>query len=207
MLSKITPVVVVNEPQSAVRLAELYLESGISTIEITLRTSGALDCVKAVKAANLGIRLGVGTITTRAEAEAAASLDVDFLVSPATSAGLLDFASSSTAPVYLGFSTVSEALRLIDSGLQIGKFFPAKTAGGAEFLRALGAVLPKFHVFPTGGIELADVPNYLALPNVFQVGGSWLAPKEKIKNQNWAAIEQILQQTQQYLANYEREQK
>jgi len=203
-MDKIIPVVVVDDPQTAVELARLYKSKGIGAIEITLRTDNAISCIRAVKDAQLGIRIGVGTVTTWADAESAEGLGVDFLVSPATSPDLLKFAQNSPVPMYLGFSTVSEALRLLEAGIEHGKFFPAEAAGGAQFLRALGSVLPKFRVFPTGGIHLSNLANYLDLENVIQIGGTWLAPTDSIEKRDWIAIDKILQQTQEYLASYER---
>jgi 2-dehydro-3-deoxyphosphogluconate aldolase/(4S)-4-hydroxy-2-oxoglutarate aldolase len=207
LIEKVIPVVVVDNPDSAVKLAKLYKSVGISAIEITLRTKTAIDCVRAVKDSKLDLRLGVGTITDVDQAQVAASLGADFLVSPATSEGLLKFASETPLPMYLGFSTVSEALRLLESGLTVAKFFPAEAAGGAPFVQSLAAVLPNLHLFPTGGIQLSNLADYLDLPNVLQIGGTWLAPKRLIAQGEWRAIEEILQKTQQYLANYERNEK
>ena len=204
VLDKIIPVVVVDDPETAVELARLYKSKGVGAIEITLRTDNAISCIRAVKDAQLGIRIGVGTVTTWADAESAAGLGVDFLVSPATSPDLLKFAQNSPVPMYLGFSTVSEALRLLEAGIEHGKSFPAEAAGGAQFVRALGSVLPKFRVFPTGGIHLSNLANYLDLENVIQIGGTWLAPTDSIEKRDWIAIDKILQQTQEYLASYER---
>ena len=203
-IDKIIPVVVVDNPDHAVELARLYKLGGISSIEITLRTQRAVDCIKAIKHANLGMRLGVGTIINASEAATALELEVDFLVSPATSPDLLKFVQDVQVPMYLGFSTISEALRLADAGLGVGKFFPAEAAGGAAFVQSLGSVLPKFQVFPTGGIQLPNLARYLNLPNVLQVGGTWLAPKDQIANGEWTSIEKVIKETQQYLASYER---
>jgi 2-dehydro-3-deoxyphosphogluconate aldolase/(4S)-4-hydroxy-2-oxoglutarate aldolase len=103
-IDKIIPVVVVDNPDHAVELARLYKLSGISSIEITLRTQRAVECIKAIKDANLGMRLGVGTIINASEAATALELEVDFLVSPATSPDLLKFAQDVQVPMYLGFS-------------------------------------------------------------------------------------------------------
>jgi 2-dehydro-3-deoxyphosphogluconate aldolase/(4S)-4-hydroxy-2-oxoglutarate aldolase len=207
LIEKLIPVIVVDSPNSAVELARLYKSAGITSIEITLRTETALDCIAAVKDSRIDIQIGAGTITDNEQAQEATNLGVDFLVSPATSESLLRFAAKTNLPMYLGFSTISEALRLVDSGLGIGKFFPAESSGGSSFLQSLASVLPNFRVFPTGGIQLSNLADYLKLSNVTHIGGTWLAPKQNIAQGDWKAIEKLLQETKEYLANYERNEK
>ncbi len=203
LLKKIIPVVVIDNANDAVKLAELYQNAGIGAIEITLRTERALECVLAIKQANLDIEVGVGTVLDLSQAKKAMDMGVDFLVSPGATSELLDFASGISIPFHLGFATVSEGLVLRQSGMTTGKFFPAEAAGGASFIQALGAVLPGLQVFPTGGIQLSNLAKYLDLGNVFQIGGTWLSPKDLVAKADWSAIKLTIDETKQYLNNYE----
>ncbi|MGN6251204.1 MAG: bifunctional 4-hydroxy-2-oxoglutarate aldolase/2-dehydro-3-deoxy-phosphogluconate aldolase [Marmoricola sp.] len=190
-LSPVIPVVVLHHVADAVPLALALVRGGIGVIELTLRTPAALDGVRAIAAEVPDIVVGAGTITSPALAEAAARSGARFLVSPGTTPALLDAMRSTGLPVLPGVSTVSEALRLLEAGIEELKFFPAEACGGAGFLRSLASPLPAARFCPTGGISAAAAPGYLALPNVGCVGGTWVASPSLLAAHDWAGVEQV----------------
>ncbi|MCC8244674.1 bifunctional 4-hydroxy-2-oxoglutarate aldolase/2-dehydro-3-deoxy-phosphogluconate aldolase [Saccharothrix luteola] len=190
-LSPVIPVVVVDDAEHAVPLAEALLRGGVRVIELTLRTPAALAAIERVAAEVPGIVIGAGTVTAPEHAEQAAKAGAAFLVTPGSTDRVLDAAEDTGLPFLPGAATVSEAMRLAERGLTSLKFFPAEAAGGVDYLKSIGGPLPGLRFCPTGGITPATAPNYLALPNVGCVGGSWLAPKDALVSGDWARIEEL----------------
>ncbi|QQQ80358.1 bifunctional 4-hydroxy-2-oxoglutarate aldolase/2-dehydro-3-deoxy-phosphogluconate aldolase [Saccharothrix sp. 6-C] len=190
-LSPVIPVVVVDDAEHAVPLAEALLRGGVRVIELTLRTPAALAAIERVAAEVPGIVIGAGTVTAPEHAEQAAKAGAAFLVTPGSTDRMLDAAEDTGLPFLPGAATVSEAMRLAERGLTSLKFFPAEAAGGVDYLKSVGGPLPGLRFCPTGGITPATAPNYLALPNVGCVGGSWLAPKDALVSGDWARIEEL----------------
>ncbi|ROP37634.1 bifunctional 4-hydroxy-2-oxoglutarate aldolase/2-dehydro-3-deoxy-phosphogluconate aldolase [Saccharothrix texasensis] len=190
-LSPVIPVVVVDDAEHAVPLAEALLRGGVRVIELTLRTPAALAAIERVAAEVPGIVIGAGTVTAPEHAEQAAKAGAAFLVTPGSTDRVLDAAEDTGLPFLPGAATVSEAMRLAERGLTSLKFFPAEAAGGVDYLKSVGGPLPGLRFCPTGGITPATAPNYLALPNVGCVGGSWLAPKDALVSGDWARIEEL----------------
>ncbi|MER5266063.1 bifunctional 4-hydroxy-2-oxoglutarate aldolase/2-dehydro-3-deoxy-phosphogluconate aldolase [Actinosynnema sp. NPDC002837] len=190
-LSPVIPVVVVDDAEHAVPLAEALLRGGVRVIELTLRTPAALAAIERVAAEVPGIVIGAGTVTAPEHAEQAAKAGAAFLVTPGSTNRVLDAAEDTGLPFLPGAATVSEAMRLAERGLTSLKFFPAEAAGGVDYLKSIGGPLPGLRFCPTGGITPATAPNYLALPNVGCVGGSWLAPKDALVAGDWARIEEL----------------
>ncbi|MEV1118579.1 bifunctional 4-hydroxy-2-oxoglutarate aldolase/2-dehydro-3-deoxy-phosphogluconate aldolase [Actinosynnema sp. NPDC049800] len=190
-LSPVIPVVVVDDAEHAVPLAEALLRGGVRVIELTLRTPAALAAIERVAAEVPGIVIGAGTVTAPEHAEQAAKAGAAFLVTPGSTDRVLDAAEDTGLPFLPGAATVSEAMRLAERGLTSLKFFPAEAAGGVDYLKSIGGPLPGLRFCPTGGITPATAPNYLALPNVGCVGGSWLAPKDALVAGDWARIEEL----------------
>jgi 2-dehydro-3-deoxyphosphogluconate aldolase / (4S)-4-hydroxy-2-oxoglutarate aldolase len=190
-LSPVIPVVVVDDAEHAVPLAEALLRGGVRVIELTLRTPAALAAIERVAAEVPGIVIGAGTVTAPEHAEQAAKAGAAFLVTPGSTDRVLDAAEDTGLPFLPGAATVSEAMRLAERGLTSLKFFPAEAAGGVDYLKSIGGPLPGLRFCPTGGITPATAPNYLALPNVGCVGGSWLAPKDALASGDWARIEEL----------------
>ena len=190
-LSPVIPVVVVDDAEHAVPLAQALLRGGVRVIELTLRTSAALAAIERVAAEVPGIVIGAGTVTAPEHAEQAAKAGAAFLVTPGSTDRVLDAAEDTGLPFLPGAATVSEAMRLAERGLTSLKFFPAEAAGGVDYLKSIGGPLPGLRFCPTGGITPATAPNYLALPNVGCVGGSWLAPKDALLAGDWARIEEL----------------
>jgi 2-dehydro-3-deoxyphosphogluconate aldolase/(4S)-4-hydroxy-2-oxoglutarate aldolase len=190
-LQPVVPVLIVDDAKSAVPLARALVAGGLKAIEITMRTPAALEAVRAVAAEVEGAEVGAGTILNVAHWEAAVAAGSKFIVSPGTTQELLDAAADSDVPLLPGAATASEVMALREEGYQVLKFFPAEQAGGAAYLRALSSPLAGTLFCPTGGISLKNANDYLSLPNVICVGGSWVAPKELVAAGDWAGITKL----------------
>ncbi|GAA1898981.1 bifunctional 4-hydroxy-2-oxoglutarate aldolase/2-dehydro-3-deoxy-phosphogluconate aldolase [Asanoa iriomotensis] len=190
-ISPVVPVVVVGDAADAVPLAEALLRGGVGIIEITLRTPDALAAVAAVAKAVPGMRVGAGTVTTPEQVEAARAAGATFLVSPGATGALVDAALASGLPFLPGAGTVSEMLALRERGLDALKFFPAEASGGRAYLSSVAGPLPDLAFCPTGGIGAGSAADWLALPNVGCVGGSWLTPADAVRGHDWDRIERL----------------
>lgn len=190
-LQPVVPVLIVDDAKSAVPLARALVAGGLKAIEITMRTPVALEAVRAVAAEVEGAEVGAGTILNVAHWEAAVAAGSKFIVSPGTTQELLDAAADSDVPLLPGAATASEVMALREEGYQVLKFFPAEQAGGAAYLKALSSPLAGTLFCPTGGISLKNANDYLSLPNVICVGGSWVAPKELVAAGDWAGITKL----------------
>ncbi|PWE57402.1 keto-deoxy-phosphogluconate aldolase [Metarhizobium album] len=190
-LQPVVPVLIVEDAASAVPLARALVAGGLKAIEITMRTPAALDAVRAVAAEVEGAAVGAGTILNAAHFEAAVAAGSTFVVSPGTTQELLDAARHSDVPLLPGAATASEVMALREEGYKVLKFFPAEQAGGAAYLKSLSSPLAGTFFCPTGGISLKNARDYLSLPNVVCVGGSWVAPKEMVAAGDWAGITRL----------------
>jgi len=190
-LAPVIPVVVIEDARAAVPMARALVAGGIRTIEVTLRTAAALDAVRAIAAEVDGAVVGVGTALGEADLRAASAAGARFAVSPGATARLLDAAEDIALPLLPGAATASEAMLLLERGYRHLKFFPAVPAGGARLLAAWAGPLPQLRFCPTGGISASSAGEFLGLPNVLCVGGSWLTPPDKLAAGDWAGIEQL----------------
>lgn len=190
-LQPVVPVLIVDDAASAVHLARALVAGGLKAIEITMRTPAALDAVKAVAAEVEGAHVGAGTILNARDFDAAVKAGSTFIVSPGVAPGVLSAAKDSDVPLLPGAATASEVMTLREAGYDVLKFFPAEQAGGAAYLKALSSPLAGTVFCPTGGISLKNARDYLSLPNVVCVGGSWVAPKELVAAGDWAGITQL----------------
>ncbi len=187
-VSPVIPVVTIDDPQDAVPLARALVDGGAKIIELTLRTASALTSLKLIAEEVPEILVGAGTILTPQQADDAVAAGAQFLVSPGVSPVLLASMLRLDVPVLPGVATVGEVLAVLEQGLDTMKFFPAGPAGGPSYLSAIGAPVPHVQFCPTGGISLATAPDYLRLPNVACVGGSWLTPADAVAAKDWARI-------------------
>ena len=187
-LGPVMPVIVIDEAQHAVALADALLAGGIRTIEVTLRTEAALDSVRAIRDARPDMVVGVGTIISPGLARAAVSAGAQFGVSPGSTDAVLDGCETAGLPLLPGATTVSEMMRLAERGYNRLKFFPASAAGGPAFLKSLISPLPDLRFCPTGGITESTAPGWLSLANIPCLGGSWIAPAGDIKSGDFASI-------------------
>ncbi|MDQ0931321.1 bifunctional 4-hydroxy-2-oxoglutarate aldolase/2-dehydro-3-deoxy-phosphogluconate aldolase [Streptomyces turgidiscabies] len=193
-LAPVVPVVVVEELADAVPLARALVAGGLPAIEITLRTSVALDAIRAVADAVPDAVVGAGTLISPAQVSDVVAAGARFLVSPGWTDVLLESMRASGVPFLPGVSTASEVVALLERGVREMKFFPAEAAGGTAYLKSLSGPLPQARFCPTGGIGPANAPEYLALPNVGCVGGSWMLPADAIAARDWDRVETLARQ-------------
>lgn len=190
-LAPVVPVVIVDDAAHAVPMARALVAGGIRAIEVTLRTPIALDAIRAIATEVEGAVVGVGTVLDGNQLESARKAGAHFAVSPGASPRLLDAADASELPLLPGVATAGEAMTLLERGYRHLKFFPAVPAGGARLLAAWASPLPQIRFCPTGGIGVANARDFLALPNVACVGGSWLTPKDKLAAGDWVGVERL----------------
>ncbi|MGC6452538.1 MAG: bifunctional 4-hydroxy-2-oxoglutarate aldolase/2-dehydro-3-deoxy-phosphogluconate aldolase [Candidatus Puniceispirillaceae bacterium] len=179
-LGPVMPVIVIDDAAQAVPLANALLAGGIRTIEITLRTPAALDAIHAVATGCPDITVGAGTVNNAERARQAREAGAAFAVSPGTPANVIRGCEDAGLPLLPGAATVSEMMELQEAGFAAMKFFPANAAGGINFIKALASPLPDISFCPTGGITQDSAPDWLALPNIACVGGSWVASQAAI---------------------------
>ncbi|MDR2309691.1 MAG: 2-dehydro-3-deoxy-phosphogluconate aldolase [Brucellaceae bacterium] len=184
----VIPVLLIDKAQDAVPLARALAKGGLPAIEITLRTTAALDAIRAVAEEVPEAIVGAGTILNASHYEQAVRAGSQFIVSPGVTDAILDAADQSTIPLLPGCATASEVMSLRERGYTHVKFFPAEQAGGAPYLKALSSPLAGTFFCPTGGISISNAMSYLQLPNVLCIGGSWIAPKELVNDGKWDEI-------------------
>ena len=190
-LQPVVPVIVIEDAKSAVPLARALVKGGLKAIEITLRTPAALDAIKAVAEEVEGAVAGAGTVLDARQWEQAVKAGSRFIVSPGAGTSVLDAADQSDIPLLPGTATATEVMQLRDRGYTVMKFFPAEQAGGAAYIGALASPLAGVRFCPTGGISLRNAMDYLSLPNVVCVGGSWVAPKAMVAAGDWDGITRL----------------
>lgn len=190
-LAPVIPVLTLQGAADGVPVARALVAGGLRVLEVTLRTPGALDAVRAIAAEVPAAVVGVGTVVEAGQFRASRRAGARFAVSPGHTPGLLAAAAGSGLPWLPGMSTVSEALLLAGHGFRNLKFFPAEACGGVPFLRALAGPLPGLRFCPTGGIDARKAVDYLALTNVPCVGGSWTVPDAAVRAADWDRIEAL----------------
>ncbi|MEU5374623.1 bifunctional 4-hydroxy-2-oxoglutarate aldolase/2-dehydro-3-deoxy-phosphogluconate aldolase [Streptomyces sp. NPDC005968] len=190
-LASVVPVVVVADAADAVPLARALVAGGLPAIEVTLRTPAGLDAIRAIAAEVADAVVGAGTVITPAQVSDSVAAGARFLVSPGWTDSLLAAMQASGVPFLPGVSTTSEVVALLERGVREMKFFPAQAAGGTAYLKSLAGPLPQARFCPTGGIGPANAPEYLALPNVGCVGGTWMLPQDAIEAKDWARVERL----------------
>jgi 2-dehydro-3-deoxyphosphogluconate aldolase/(4S)-4-hydroxy-2-oxoglutarate aldolase len=187
----VVPILTIKDVEDALVQARALIAGGLTVLEITLRTTAAMNAVTALAKTFPNALIGAGTIVEPNQIEAAANAGARFLVSPAMTPRLVEAAVRSPVPFLPGAATASEALALQERGFQALKFFPAEPAGGARYLASLAGPLPDLIFFPTGGIDAQKAGNYLALPNVACVGGSWLVAPRLLTTSDFGKVEQL----------------
>ncbi len=186
-LAPIIPVLVVEELEYAKPLAEALVKGGLPVLEVTLRTPAALEVISAMADVEGG-HVGAGTLVTADDVHAAKDAGATFGVSPGATDPLLDAAERIGLPMLPGAATASEAMRLLERGYDVLKFFPAEASGGVAALKGIGGPLPQISFCPTGGVNPENAGKYLAQPNVICAGGSWVAPAKLMKDGKWDEI-------------------
>ncbi len=190
-ISPIVPVVVVEDIKDAVPLAQSLVEGGIQIIEVTLRSSCALEAIELIAKNVPKMRVGAGTILNPTQLEQAQNRGAEFLISPGLTIKLLEHAKKKDMPLIPGVSSSSEVMQALELGYSALKFFPAEYCGGVKLLNAFNGPFKGVKFCPTGGISTDNMHSYLNLENVLCVGGSWLTPKNLIQNKEWDKITEI----------------
>ncbi len=190
-ISPIVPVVVIEDLSDAVPLAQSLIEGGIPIIEVTLRSSCALEAIELIAKNVPKMRVGAGTILNLTQLEQAQNRGAEFLISPGLTIKLLEHAKKKDMPLIPGVSSSSEVMQALEWGYNTLKFFPAEYCGGVKLLNAFNGPFKGVKFCPTGGISADNMHSYLNLENVLCVGGSWLTPKNLIQNKEWDKITEI----------------
>jgi 2-dehydro-3-deoxyphosphogluconate aldolase/(4S)-4-hydroxy-2-oxoglutarate aldolase len=186
-LAPVIPVLVIPDAARAEGLARALVAGGLPALEVTLRTPAALEAIREMCKVEGGV-VGAGTLLTAKDVEDAKAAGASFGVSPGATDRLLDACEANDLPLLCGSSSATEAMRLLERGYWVQKFFPAEANGGVAALKAIGAPIPQVMFCPTGGVSMKNVRDYLALSNVICVGGSWVAPADLVAAGDWAAI-------------------
>ena len=184
----VVPVVTVSRPEQGVSIAEALLAGGLTCVEITFRSDAAPAAIEAIRAHLPALLVGAGTILTTAQADAAIAAGASFIVAPGLNPTVVDHVLGRGIPMLPGVCTPSEIEQALARGLGLVKLFPAGAMGGVEFLRALAGPYPTVRYVPTGGITPANVAEYLAVPFVAAVGGTWLATPDVVAAGEWETI-------------------
>ena len=190
-LAPVIPVLTIEHIDHAVPLARALAAGGLRVLEVTLRTPAALPAIEAMRKAVPEAVVGVGTLARPGDFATAGRAGAQFGVSPGLTAEMAAAARTASFPMLPGIMTPTELIAGLGWGYDTFKLFPAQQAGGIGMLKALGAPFPEVVFCPTGGISRTTAPDFLALPNVTCVGGSWVAPTDKIRSGDWAGIEAL----------------
>lgn len=176
----IVPVLTMRKAENAARTAEVLSEAGLKFIEVTLRTPESLAAIRAMVAANTGAIIGAGSIRSPRDIDEAIAAGAQFLVSPGQTDVLLKAGLAAPVPFIPAAATPAEMMRAMEAGFPVVKFFPAEASGGIKALSAILAPLHDVAIMPTGGITPANAPDYLKIPNVVAVGGSWMVKPDDL---------------------------
>jgi 2-dehydro-3-deoxyphosphogluconate aldolase/(4S)-4-hydroxy-2-oxoglutarate aldolase len=190
-MGPIVPVLVIDKVEDALPIAEALLTAGIKVLEVTLRTPAALDVISIIAKELPEAIVGSGTVANRHHLQQSIDAGAKFAISPGLTPDLLQAGNESSIALIPGISSVSDLMGAYDLGYDHLKFFPAEASGGVNAIKSIGGPFPDITFCPTGGINLKNVRDYLALSNVACCGGSWLVPNEAVANKNWAEITKL----------------
>lgn len=196
----VVPVVVIDDAHLAGPLARALLAGGIDVIEVTLRRPAALAALETIARDVPGIMAVAGTVVTPAQVTDVKEAGAQAVVSPGFSEAVDDAMRAAGLPWLPGVATASDCMRAVAAGRKVAKFFPAEQAGGPSALKALSGPFPQMTFCPTGGVSLANLGSYLALPQVVCVGGSWLVPTDAIAAGDWARITTLAREAREAVA-------
>ena len=186
--ARLIPLITIERVQDAVPLASSLVEGGLNVMEVALRTPAAPQAIREILKSVPGAIPGAGNVLTPHDLALAIHAGARFAISPAAPFGLLEAASRADIPFIPGVATPTEIMSVLTRGFHVMKFFPAMAFGGPEAVRALHAPFPHVRFLPTGGTGEDELDQWLSLPNVAAVGGSWLAPLDEVRAGNWDAI-------------------
>jgi 2-dehydro-3-deoxyphosphogluconate aldolase/(4S)-4-hydroxy-2-oxoglutarate aldolase len=191
------PIIQADSPQQGVNIARAMADAGLGLVEVVLRTEASLEAIKAIKQEVPSLKVGAGTILNPHTLELALEAGSDFIVTPAVSEKLLTELAKCSVPVIPGVSNTGDILLALEHGFDEQKLFPASLSGGAKYLAALSSVFQSVRFCPTGGVTQDNKSDYLSLNNVFAVGGTWVAAKQWVEDENWQAITTACKEAQE----------
>ena len=187
----VIPVIVIERAELAVPMARALVAGGVRVLEVTLRTAAALAAIEAIARAVPEAIVGAGTVRSADDARSAVSAGARFAVSPGCTPAVVEACRQALLPLLPGVATASEVMQAAELGFSFCKFFPASAAGGAAMLKAWASPFADMVFCPTGGITAQTAPDYLALPNVKVVGGSWLTPADALGSGDWSRVTRL----------------
>jgi 2-dehydro-3-deoxyphosphogluconate aldolase/(4S)-4-hydroxy-2-oxoglutarate aldolase len=187
----VIPVVKIEQASQAASLGEALCKGGLPCAEITFRTEAAEETIRRITEAQPGMLIGAGTVLSIQQAQKAVDAGAHFIVSPGFDRQVVEWCLKQHVLVIPGIATPTEALMAMNLGLNVLKFFPAKALGGIPMLEAMAAALPGVRYIPTGGITAETMPNWLKLPIVLAVGGSWLVTREMLREANFTQVTRL----------------
>jgi len=187
----VVPVLSIARVEDAVPLAFALVAGGLPVLEVTLRTEAAIGAIRAICKAVPGASVGAGTVLTVRDFSAVEAAGAGFAISPGATDALYAAAAMARMPLLPGIATASELMRGLELGYQRFKFFPAEASGGIAALKSFAGPFAQAKFCPTGGIDAAKAPAYLALANVMTVGGSWMVPDDAVVAGDWGRIEKL----------------
>lgn len=187
----VVPVIVIKDLADAVPMAKALLAGGIRVLEVTLRTPVALDAIKLLAEQVPEAIVGAGTVTTAAQLEQVIAAGAKFAISPGLTRELLQAGKDAAIPLIPGIASISELMEGTGLGYTHFKFFPAEAAGGVKTLKSIHGPFSDIRFCPTGGINEKNYLEYLALPNVSCVGGSWIVPDQAVSDKDWPKITEL----------------
>ena len=188
---RVVPLVQSDDIKTALKTSEALLEGGLEVLEVVLRTDAALDCLEAIAKEFPQAHVGAGTVLSAEQSREVIRRGASFIVSPGLDAASVQVANDAQLPILPGIATATELQQAWNLGLRTVKFFPAGLAGGPKMLKALSSVYRDVRFMPTGGVNAANLKDFLAIPAVLACGGSWLTPKGAIKNGDFRAITKL----------------
>ncbi len=190
-------VIEVPQVEGTRRLVEAFLEGGVSCLEITLRTTAALDAIRATRSDFPQLLLGAGTVLSIQDADMARAAGADFIVSPGFSVDVVRHCRSEGIPIFPGVCTPTEVQMAVAEGISAVKFFPAEAIGGIAYLKALAAPFPGVQFIATGGIDAKNLVPYLAVPQVLACGGSWMATRDMVLAGDYSRVTELAAQARE----------
>lgn len=188
---RVVPLVQSDDIKTALKTSEALLEGGLDVLEVVLRTDAAMDCLEAIAKEFPHAHVGAGTVLNADQTHEVIRRGAGFIVSPGLDAASVQVANAAQLPILPGIATATELQQAWNLGLRTVKFFPAGLAGGPKMLKALSSVYRDVRFMPTGGVNAANLKDFLAVPAVLACGGSWLTPKDAIANGDFGAITKL----------------
>ncbi len=188
---RVVPLVQSDDPKTALKISEALLEGGLDVLEVVLRTDAALDCLEAIAKEFPQAHVGAGTVLSADQSKEVIRRGASFIVSPGLDAASVKVAADAGLPILPGISTATELQQAWNMGLRTVKLFPASLVGGPKMIKALSSVFRDVKFMPTGGVNPANLNEYLAVPAVLACGGSWLTPVDAIAKGDFGAITKL----------------